>query len=390
MEQEALESLSAGPEITPGRQRLFVIPGNRKNELLSLPRFLTESGSNTSTLPELSALIASWVEALDPQVKDSAFCFMPGDFTFHSRAFLKIQDGCDNHCSYCRVRLARGKSRSLPAEEALTALRSLEERGYEEAVLTGVNITQYRGTGEARDLGGLLEYLLSGVRKIRLRLSSIEPELYSPAFISAISKERIRPHFHFSLQSASETVLARMKRSYTPKEAEERIRLIRAARDDPFIACDIITGFPGETQDDFEKTYDFCQSLEFTGIHVFPFSRRPGTPAWDYKDRVTENEAGLRAERLSNLARKNLRVYINRWIGKEVEAIVENDENSEIIENEAPGKNAVSVLSANYLKLLVSLKEGGTPPKPGSLLHCRILGVPEDASRFDANAELLN
>ena len=172
MEAESLESLSANTK------RLFVIPGERKNRILELPRLLASEGiaSSNTTLHDLTALLGSWAAGEDCPAGDSSFCFKPLDFSFHSRAFLKIQDGCDNNCSFCRVNLARGKSRSIKPGEALATLRSLEERGYEEAVLTGVNISLYAGIVEDReplDLAGLLEYLLSGTGRIRLRLSSI-------------------------------------------------------------------------------------------------------------------------------------------------------------------------------------------------------------------------
>ena len=167
-----------------------------------------------------------------------------------------------------------------------------------------------------------------------------------------------------------------MKRIYSPEEAEEGIRLLRSAKGDPFLGCDIITGFPGESRDEFEKSYDFCQNLGFIGIHVFPFSRRPGTEAWDFNDRVTEKEAGLRAEKLMGLAQKNRETYIKRWIGKTVEAVVE----------ESGEPDSVQALSENYLKLLVTLKDR-PKPKAGSLIRCRILQGPAP-ERFDAMAEV--
>ena len=249
--------------------------------------------------------------------------------------------------------------------------------------MTGVNISQYTG-----GLAKLLEYLCSGTSRIRIRLSSIEPELYDSAFIRAVSHERIRPHFHFSLQSGSEKVLSRMKRLYTPKEAEKGIKLLKEAKGDPFLGCDIITGFPGESREEFEKTYDFCKKIGFAGIHVFPFSRRPGTEAWDFKDRVTEKEAGLRAEALSYLAHNNREAYIKRWTGKTIEALVE--------EEEGPRPDYVPALSANYIKLRVLFKNRPRP-KAGTLLLCRIIkdtAIPggfEQKNRecFDVMAEIL-
>lgn len=406
VEQEALEAISSEYENRSFQKRLFIIPGERKARILDLPRYLHASfGDISPESSDLASLIGSWARMDSegiPSADDTSFCFIPGDFSFHSRAFLKIQDGCNNHCAYCRVHIARGKSRSLGASRALSELKTLENKGYEEAVLTGVNISQYCGSGASSafmNLAELLEYLLAGTQRIRLRLSSIEPELFSPEFIRAVSHDRIRPHFHISLQSGSRTVLARMKRLYTPIEAEESIRLLRSSKIDPFIGCDIITGFPGESSEEFEETYNFCQRAAFSGIHAFPFSRRPGTEAWNMKNPVPEREAGQRAGKLTELARSNRRDYICRWIGKEVEGIA--------IENRGKLRGFVPVISANYLRLRASWG-AEIPPEPGSLLRCRILGaisalqnrdleqnsVPEQTpvssdSRFDAEAEII-
>jgi threonylcarbamoyladenosine tRNA methylthiotransferase MtaB len=394
LEREALESLDTSPldgsskDTSPldTKKRLFVIPGDRKDSLLELPRFLAASDLSESNFSDLSELVSVWADAKGQSsheiIVDQSFIYRPGGFSFHSRSFLKIQDGCDNHCSYCRVRIARGKTRSLEASEVLDCLRSLEERGYEEAVLTGVNISQYSGKSKSGffNLAELLEYLVSETQKIRIRLSSIEPEpvVFSPAFIKAVSHKRIRPHFHLSLQSASAAILKRMNRSYTPEEAMECITLLQYSKGDPFLGCDIITGFPGETNAEFDKTFNFCKKAGFAGIHAFPFSRRLGTEAWNFKDRVTEKEAGIRAEKLIELARMQRRDYAGRWIGKEVEAIVEED----------------AFLSENYLRLHVSCKNG-FKPKAGSACRCRLLGGPDTKNedllscRFDAEAEII-
>jgi threonylcarbamoyladenosine tRNA methylthiotransferase MtaB len=254
--------------------------------------------------------------------------------------------------------------------DALAKLKALEDKGFGEAVLTGVNISQYRDK-TVQGLGGLLDYLLEGTKNIALRLSSIEPEVFSPDFIRALSHERVRPHFHLSLQSASGKVLSRMGRHYTPQEAGEGLRQLREARGDPFMACDVITGFPGETPEEFEKTFEFCQKADFAWIHAFPFSRRPGTAAWNFKDRVSEREAGERAGRLEALARRGKAAYAQRWIGKELPVITEAGKTPGFI----PG------VADNYLKVLISLN--GDEIAGGTLIRCRILKTAETGSRFD-------
>jgi threonylcarbamoyladenosine tRNA methylthiotransferase MtaB len=277
---------------------------------------------------------------------------------------------------------------SLSAEKALSGLKALEEHGYGEAVLTGVNISQYHGEG-GRDLGGLLEYLLAGSRSIRIRLSSLEPDRLTGSLARTLAHERIRPHFHLSVQSGSPLILGRMGRSYSPDEVEEAAAHLRDIKGDPFLACDIITGFPGETAAEFEKTYELCRRIGFAWIHAFPYSRRPGTAAWSFKPPVSEREAAERVSALLSLARQGRREYISRWIGKEVEAIVEGGD-----EKDAP---FVQATSENYLKLLINFTLTYTPQgealAPGTLLRCRIKGLPDgwagpDGSRFDAAAEI--
>jgi threonylcarbamoyladenosine tRNA methylthiotransferase MtaB len=346
-------------------------------------------------LLELRDRLESWTASVrgdglsvSGAVARDSFRFVPGDFSFHSRAFLKVQDGCDNRCAYCRVSIARGKSRSLGAAEALAALRELEAKGFGEAVLTGVNLSQYKSPSfGAADLPGLLEYLLEGTERIRIRLSSIEPGVFSPRFIRAVSHERIRPHFHLSLQSGSDAVLARMGRVYSAGEAMEGIEQLRRAKDDPFLACDIIAGFPGESAGEFEKTWEFCRRAGFAWIHAFPFSPRPGTPARDFKDPVSEREAGQRAGRLGTLAQRSRKEYADRWMGREIEFIAEADRGNR---GKTPGFAAG--LTDNYLRLFLPL-EGRAPPPPGSLLRCRIRpgkeGENPDKRRFDAAADLI-
>ena len=394
VEQAALAALE--PSGLPGR--LFVIPGESKDRLLDLPRLL--AGAAQDTLPHL---IAAWLDSLSSALLleegDGSFRLQPENFASHSRAFLKIQDGCDNRCTYCRVSIARGKSRSLAAKEALSTLASLEERGFAEAVIAGVNITQYRDAAADAaaplDLAGLLDFLLSKTKTIRIRLSSIEPDWLTGArladFSRVLAHPRIQPHFHLSVQSGSAEIITKMGRSYAPADIERAVALLRSARSDPFLACDIIAGFPGETEADFEKTFALCENAGFAWIHAFPFSPRPGTAACDFPQKVSERDAARRLGQLTELARKGRRDYIARWEGKEVEAIAE-------AASEPKFQPLIPAVSGNYLKLLVDSK-GETPPAPGSLIRCRIIGGQPPAgqmsagqasaeSRFDARAEV--
>jgi len=362
--------------------RFFVIPGDSKDRLLDLPGFLVKNLTKylqNSSVPSviLCASVRDYFDITTENEDDQSFRFRPENFASHSRAFLKIQDGCDRSCAYCRVSIARGKNRSLGVKEALEELLSLERRGFAELVLTGVNISQYRDSDMA--LPGLLDFLLSNTGSIRLRLSSLEPEGFSEpdGFGAVLSNKRIRPHFHLSLQSASPKILEKMGRPYTPEDIERIVTLLREIREDPFIACDIIAGFPGESPGEFEKTYQFCEKAGFAWIHVFPFSPRPGTAAYNFPEKPSEKDTAQRVELLMELARKGRREYISRWEGKEVEAVVEA--------GDAVAKACVPGVSENYLKLCINC--GDQPlPAPGSLVFCRIIG---EQGRFDAAAELL-
>ncbi|MDR0512713.1 MAG: tRNA (N(6)-L-threonylcarbamoyladenosine(37)-C(2))-methylthiotransferase MtaB [Treponema sp.] len=398
VEQEAIAALESGA--VP--RRLFVVPGERKDRLLTLPPLL--SGKEKAAIP---VLLDAWFASLSSSApgtnvsnsneSDGSFSFQPERFASHSRALLKVQDGCDRRCAFCRVSIARGKSRSRRAEEALAALKSLENRKFSEVVISGVNITQYWDPGFKFDrlnfdrlkfdLGALLDFFLANTESVRLRLSSLEPDWLSQANLSAstgvFTNPRVRPHFHLSVQSGSDTIIKKMNRSYTKADIENAVSFFRSVRADPFIACDIIAGFPGETEADFEETFALCRHLRFAWIHAFPFSARPGTAAAGFPDKVSEREASRRVERLTELAAACRREYIERWQGREVEAVVQAGK-----ETSAHTPGMIAAVSENYLKLLVSCG-GAEVPAPGSLIRCRIGGcITSENSRFDATAEL--
>jgi threonylcarbamoyladenosine tRNA methylthiotransferase MtaB len=376
--------------------RLFVIPGDKKSSLLDLPRFLSSSPDDSQGFPQGGkplALIHGWLQGAgdDP---GGPFRFAPEDFTSHSRAFLKIQDGCDRHCSYCRVRIARGKSLSLSPEEVLRRLRALEARGCAEAVLTGVNICRYRAA-PSMGLGALINLLLGGTERIRLRLSSLEPEDIDGELLESLAGERLRPHFHLSIQSGSGKVLEKMGRNYGPEQAARAISRLRELKGDPFLACDIITGFPGEGEEDFRKTLEFCEQMDFAWIHSFPYSPRPGTAAWAFPGGTPQREAAARAAKLLDLARRGRRAYVRRWLGKELELILEGKGQRRSPPGAREGTAGLpetpwAGTSENYLKLLVP--PVWMPPGlgPGGILRCRVrefTGRPPRGGGFDGLGE---
>jgi len=345
--------------------RLFVVKGMDKESILNLPLYLGENAPSPAPgAPREDRMTDNGDTRADAQAK--AFQFNPERFSSHTRSFLKIQDGCDKHCAYCRVRLARGPSVSLAAEEALARLRILE-KNHAEAVLTGVNIGQYRDEKSAafpaaNNLDGLLEYLLSGTSTICLRLSSLAPDIIDKNLAGILSHKRIRPHFHLSIQSGSEKILEKMGRAYNAQTIEKAVGLLRGAKDDPFLACDIIAGFPGETETEFNATFEMCRKIGFSWIHVFPYSKRPGTPAWSFSGAVQEKEVTKRVRLLTDLAWHGRAAYVKRWLGREVEVLAEKGSGS---------KSYCRGISENYLKLLVRYV-GEKPPPPGTILRCRI------------------
>lgn len=364
-------------------RRLFVLGGGEgaavsKSVLLGLPQYL----SDVSAGEPLPYILESWMQNSKPaSSNDSVFTFNPDAFSFHSRGYLKIQDGCDNDCAYCRVRLARGNSVSLNSGAVLERLRAFEAKGLPETFITGVNITQYRDNDI--DLARLLGLLLDGTSAIALRLSSLEPECIDEELASALARPRIRPHFHLSVQSGSDAVLKSMRRVYNMQTVEKAIALLRSAKDNPFLACDIITGFPGETGEEFAKTLAFCEKTRFAWIHAFPYSGRPGTAAFSFGDPLRDIDKTKRVEVLTALASQCKREYAKAWVGKEVSAVVEK---AHCPARVACSEKRCKAVSENYLKLLVNCN--GEPPQPGTPIRCTLVSLYE-GENVDAIAKIM-
>ncbi len=203
-----------------------------------------------------------------------------------TRAFVKIQDGCDRFCSYCKIPAARGRSRSFSLESILAQVQRLIDNGYKEIVLTGVNISDYHA-GDIT-LSGLIADILDIEGEYRLRLSSIQPDQFEDRLLQFLDHPRFTRHFHLSLQSGSASVLKRMNRHYVPADFESLVERIRAQAPDCGVTTDIILGFPGETEQEFQETVDFCQKIGFSRLHVFPYSPREGTRAAAMPDMAME------------------------------------------------------------------------------------------------------
>jgi threonylcarbamoyladenosine tRNA methylthiotransferase MtaB len=255
-----------------------------------------------------------------------------------TRAFLKVQDGCLNFCAYCIVPLVRSREQHVPMEKVTALVRGLVANGYREVVLTGTEIGAYNTNGV--NLEGLIRRILADTPVPRLRLSSLQPHQISPALIGLWRDSRLCPHFHLSLQSGSDTVLKRMKRRYSTADYRHTVALIRDSVPDVAITTDVIVGFPGETDTEFQATLDFCREMQFARIHVFPFSPRPATAAAAMPQQVPAALKKERSQQMLTLAKESARRFQQQFLGKAVDVLWEQQSGG-----------IWSGLTGNYIKI---------------------------------------
>lgn len=304
-------------------ERIVILPGSKKGYLTEIAEdFPAETFGSTFDL----SFLKTWIKERAESNETFSFRLSTDTFFSHSRASLKIQDGCNSACTYCRVRLARGKAISLDAKSVLERVQELEEKGHCEVVLTGINLSQYFCPKTQKNFTKLLSYLIENTKKIAFRISSLYPQSVDEAFCEVIQSPRIRPHFHLSVQSGSDTILKAMKRPYNANKVREAVSLLRKAKEDVFIATDIIVGFPGESDEDFLETKKLCEELDFAWMHVFPFSARPGTEAFLLKNTINTDTIQKRAILLIELAKAQKKAFVLSQIGKIRLAIVEKRE----------------------------------------------------------------
>ena len=246
-------------------------------------------------------------------------------FTEKTRAVIKIQDGCDRFCSYCIIPFARGRVRSRKIEEVVDEITKVAELGIKEVVLTGIHIGSYGKDFEENI--GLID-LLEEINKIdgieRIRLGSLEPKLITKEFVDRLKKlDKICHHFHLSLQSGCTTVLKRMNRRYTAEEFIDVAKLLRQAYNDVMFTADVIVGFPGETDEEFDTTYNFLKEIKFYKIHVFKYSRRNGTKAASMPNQVPPEIQEERSKKIIKLSKEIQDEYNKSYIGKTVKVLVE-------------------------------------------------------------------
>ncbi|MBP5568667.1 MAG: tRNA (N(6)-L-threonylcarbamoyladenosine(37)-C(2))-methylthiotransferase MtaB [Treponema sp.] len=376
----------SAPELLKMDKRIIVLGGQIKSRLVEVPSLLKNYLEENKWKAEAFAEFLNNSIKSKPQEKlnfpEESFKLAGTSFLSHSRAALKIQDGCNNNCSYCAIHMARGHSVSIDAEVAIKRVQELEEKGNEEVVLTTVNIGQYKSEYKGKEIRfpGLLKLLLENTKSIRFRISSLYPEVVDDEFCRVIKDQRVQPHFHLSVQSGSNKILKLMNRVYKAEDVLNACKKLKTAKENPFIACDIITGFPGETNDDFDLTYKLCKDCDFTWIHAFPYSERPGTKAIELPQKVPQSVSDERARKLNELAVKNKIEYIKIFIDKPMDAILETVKSSQLFAGNIIHYHAVT---SNFLHCEIISKETREQRK---LVKIKILSPMED--RIQKGGEL--
>ena len=269
----------------------------------------------------------------------------------HTRAYLKVQDGCNQFCTYCIIPYARGRVRSRKKEDVVEEVRTLAEHGYQEVVLTGIHLSSY-GLEWKDENGKQTEGLLDLIRAVhgvegikRIRLGSLEPRIVTEEFAKELAcLPKICPHFHLSLQSGCDATLKRMNRRYDAAEYREKCELLRKYFENPALTTDVIVGFPQESEEEFEASRDFVDSINFYETHIFKYSKRQGTKAAKMDGQIPEHEKTRRSNIMLELNRKKMQRYEEGWLGKKVEVLFEEM-------TERDGKNYVTGHTKEYLRI---------------------------------------
>lgn len=256
------------------------------------------------------------------QLDNDLFAYGATEKGFHTRSMIKIQDGCDNFCTFCIIPSVRGRAKSRPFQAVLDNVKAVVDQGAKEVVITGVNIGRYEFENYKFD--DLIEAILNLDGDFRLRISSLEPDGFGDKFLSLLSHPKMTPHLHLCLQSGSDEVLLRMRRMYTIKTFKNTVEKVRTIRPDFNFTTDIIIGFPGESEADFTESCDIIRNLEFGHVHAFKYSIRKGTRAERMSDQVPEKTKTQRSEILRGIAEDSKLNYRRQFIGKIQRVLVEN------------------------------------------------------------------
>ncbi len=302
----------------------IAVGNNRKKDLADILENYLEQKGHVEKSEEKDAAAGQMREVIDIDHTDEYEEMKLVKTAEHTRAYIKIQDGCNQFCSYCIIPYARGRVRSRLEDNILEEVRGIVDAGYREIVLTGIHLSSYgidRGEPELPRLLQKLE-LIDGLE--RIRLGSLEPRIITEEFVRQISaSSKICPHFHLSLQSGCDSVLKRMNRRYDSREYLEKTELLRKYYDNPAITTDIIVGFPGETEEEFKITEEYVQKIGFFEMHIFKYSKRQRTRAAAMDGQLTEAEKARRSGILLNIEKEMSHAYRAGFVGREVEVLFE-------------------------------------------------------------------
>ena len=316
----------------------IVIGNNKKHELVPLLREYEASHRKMACVADINHEKQAYEELSLSRTAE------------HTRAFIKVQDGCNQFCTYCIIPFARGRVRSRELPDVLQEIRTLAKSGYREVVLTGIHLSSY-GVDNGESLLHLIEAVheLEGIE--RIRLGSLEPRIVTDAFAKRLSElPKICPHFHLSLQSGCDTVLSRMNRRYDTAEYEAGCALLRRYFEHPAITTDVIVGFPGETDEEFGTTERYLERIHFYEMHIFQYSRREGTKAAVMPDQVPEAVKKERSEKLLALGHRMSEEFRRYYLGRQVTALLEE-------EFLYDGKRYYTGYTKEYVKVAVETKK---------------------------------
>lgn len=302
---------ASSEELTADGSVDVVIGNNRKKDLIKI---LKEFEEGRATENVIDMMCEKQYENLSIQKTAE-----------HTRAYIKVQDGCNQFCSYCIIPYTRGRVRSRSEEEVIEEVTELAHHGYQEVVLTGIHLSSY-GTDTGSSLIQLIEQVhqIEGIK--RIRLGSLEPGIVTQEFAQRLKNlEKFCPHFHLSLQSGCDATLKRMNRRYTTQEYREKCAILRIVFENPALTTDVIVGFPGETQEEFEQTKLFLEEIKFFETHIFKYSRRKGTRAAGMENQVPDSIKNVRSNELIQLNEKNQTLFEEAWKDKKVQVLCEEE-----------------------------------------------------------------
>ncbi|MBQ2745393.1 MAG: tRNA (N(6)-L-threonylcarbamoyladenosine(37)-C(2))-methylthiotransferase MtaB [Lachnospiraceae bacterium] len=314
----------------------IIVGNNNKSDIVNILDAYFESDSQNVFIDDISK--GSNYDEMEMST--------PGE---HTRAFVKIQDGCNQFCTYCIIPYARGRIRSRSIEDIRDEIPKLASCGYKEIVLTGIHLSSY-----GRDMKDSGLTLIDAIKEVcsvegieRVRLGSLEPGIITEEFLIELAKlDKFCPHFHLSLQSGCEATLKRMNRHYTPAEYLDKCKIIRKYFDKPAITTDVIVGFPGETEEEFQATKAFLEEVAFSEMHIFKYSKRAGTVAAKMENQIRDEIKSVRSEELIELGEKMRRTYLESFAGAEKDVLIEEQQ-------EAHGELYLTGHTKEYVRVLV-------------------------------------